>query len=150
MAGAYIDGDALRLRVTATAYVGIFDDDNDGAVDEDAVEQCIRDAEAYVNGYLRGIYTLPLASVPDQVRRIALDVAEAYAYQRNGTYARRDATALFERVRDELKDIRKGIIRLDVMGTPEPAANQVGGPRSGNPDAPDPLPAVFLNGTGDF
>ena len=58
--------------------------------------------------------------------------------------------ALLDRARQELKDLRNGVTRLDVEGTPEPAANQGGEVLSGNPDAPDPPPAMFLNGTCDF
>ena len=149
--GDYIDATQLSRRMTTTCYQGTFNDAGTGTVDTDAVAQVIRDAEAYVNGFLRGIYpTIPVSPVPDQVMRITLDVAEAYAYQRNGTLSRRDPEVIIERARKDLVDIRNGKIRLDVDGAPEPAANQGGSARSGDPDDPDPPSSVFLGGLGDY
>ena len=148
--GVYISADDLRLRLSEPTYLGIFDDDNDGTADATAVAATIRDAEAYVNGYLRGVYTIPLSPVPDQAKRISLDVAEMYAYARNRAFTRGDVVAMQKAVREELMDIRKGVIRLDIEGLPEPAANQGGDVRSGDPDYPEPRDHVFLNGTGWF
>lgn len=150
IAGHYIDDAKLSARVGAKTYAACFDDTNSGTVNAQAVAQVIQDAEAQFDGFMRGVYPIPLSPVPNQAVRICLDLAEAYTYLRNVEAARRDPDVILKRAREEMTDIRKGFVRLDVEGPPEPGANQGGEVHSGDPEHPTPPPKAFGAGTGWF
>lgn len=142
MAYPYIAKADIEQRLSAPVVKRIYDDDNDGTADADPVNRLCKDASARVAGFLRGIYSLDAvaAAPPEEVIRLTLDVAEALAAKRFPRAVMRDWMPLWKVATDELKDLRNGVTRLDVEGSPEPAANQGGEVASGNPDAPDPLP----------
>lgn len=52
----------------------------DGTINWAKVEQAIDDACAEIDGYLQGPYTLPLPTVPPNLKRIAADVARYHLY----------------------------------------------------------------------
>ncbi|WP_175784235.1 gp436 family protein [Burkholderia ambifaria] len=54
-----------------------------GPVDEQRVTAAIEDADDEINGYLRGIYPVPLADVPKSIKRCAVDVAWYYLHANN-------------------------------------------------------------------
>lgn len=51
-----------------------------GQIDAQRVSDAIDDATAEINTYLAGRYTLPLASTPTVLRRVAVDLARYYLY----------------------------------------------------------------------
>src|SRR5262249_42397632 len=128
----------------------ILDDNNDGDADADPIARLQADSQSYVDGFLRPIYPLPLVIVPGEVKRICLDVAHGYAAIRHPEYVRFDGYKLLDRARVELTDLRMGKTRLDIQGAPEPAKNEGGQARSGDPRSPAPKPKFFADGTGDF
>lgn len=124
---AYITIADIEARIGKQAVIAICDDDNDGTPDTSVLDRFIADATSYVDGFLRGIYTLPLPEpVPNEVKRLTLDVAVGYLAERHAEYVRYDGGKLLERARQNLVDLRTGKTRLDVQGAPEPAANQGG------------------------
>lgn len=124
---SYITIADIEARIGKQTVIAICDDDNDGEPDYGVLEGVIRDATGYVNGFLRGIYPIPLPEpIPDEVKRLTLDVAQGYLANRHAEYVRYDGGKLLEQARKELMDLRTGKTRLDVMGAPEPAANQGG------------------------
>lgn len=146
----YWDQQDLEARISPETVRQIFDDDYNGNVDGSAIARLQADSDSYVDGFLRGIYTLPLTVVPNEVKRLSLDVAVAYAVDRWPDYVRVDGEKLRERARGDLMDLRNGKTRLDVVGTPEPGANEGGTVLSGDPDDPTPRDKFFIDGTGDF
>jgi phage gp36-like protein len=52
-----------------------------GQVNEEVVTRAISDAEAEINMYLEGRGLLPLPSLPEVIRRIAVDISRFYLYQ---------------------------------------------------------------------
>lgn len=127
----------------------------DEEADADVVARVIEDAESYVESFLRGVYNLDTlraqgTSCPTEVKRLCLDVATAYIWQRHPEYVRADGEAILRRVRNELTDLRKGITRLNVTSAPEPAENQGGIVESGDPDDTEIKDKFFVDGLGDF
>ncbi len=74
--------------------IQLTDRDNTGAIDAMVVSRALGDADAEINGYLAAQYTLPLASVPAVLVRLACDIAR---YQLS-------ADRVTESVRDRYKD----------------------------------------------
>ncbi len=107
-----------------------------GEIDAAVVTHALDDADAVIDGYLKGRYVLPLAQTPRLVR----DLAQAIAIYK----LHRDTVS--EKIRREyedaiatLKQIGTGAIRLDVAGA-EPEASGSSGvqfsdrPRDMTPD----------------
>lgn len=145
----YIVQADLEARVGAEAVRQILDDNRDGTPDAAPLARVIADAESYVEGFLRTVYDLAAiraltTGVPNEVKRLCLDVAEAYLWDRFPEYVRAQGDKLLERARRDLVDLHKGMTRLDIVGTPEPAANRGGTVQSDDPENPDPADKFFL------
>jgi phage gp36-like protein len=83
----YISQASIEQRQSEEAVNFAADDDGDQDLDEEKVAEAIRDAEAEVNSYVAVCFELPLpgvtdipapeanASVPPELRRVAVDIA---------------------------------------------------------------------------
>lgn len=142
----------LESRLGREVVIQVFDDDNDGVPDAGAVDQLSADSDSFVEGYLRGVYELATVrdAPPNQVKRLSLDYAVAQCAKRRPEYVRRDFGPLEAAVRQELSEIRSGKIRLDVIGAPEPGANQGGEVWDGGDDYTEDTVKFFSGGMGDF
>jgi len=73
-----------------------------GVVDTDVLDASLADADAEIDGYLAGRYSLPLASPPDVLIRLAADIARYRLYDNRATEEVRtryaDAIRFLERV----------------------------------------------------
>jgi len=148
--GKYINEDDCKARLSASVWIRICDDDADGVADDDPGQLLVSTAEGFVEGRLGGIYDLATmraqgrASIAHEVRRIVLDVLEAYAIRRHPSYIRGDWRMKLDDARKDLADIRQQIAQLDTADAPEPAAKVGGEAQSGDPDDTEPVAAVFL------
>lgn len=129
--GHYVSLATVERRLSREVVRRIYDDLNTGEVSDDELEpvaQLMMDAEAMFEGYCRGIYDLTaLRSVhPPEAVRLALDCCFFLAADRFPHAVGRDPAPIWERLRRELTDLRTGVTRLDVTGSPEPAANTGG------------------------
>ncbi len=90
-----------------------------GAIVQDTVDQAIADADALIDGYLKGRYQLPLADVPAQVAAMsrAISIWNLHVYD-----APKQIEAGHKEALGQLRDIAKGLISLDVAGI-EPKTN---------------------------
>jgi phage gp36-like protein len=99
---AYCTQADLEERYGAAELVELTDRDRIGVADATAIARAIADADALVNGYLAGRYTLPLASTPPALTRLACVVARYHLYADHPTeHVRRayeDAVRLLEQV----------------------------------------------------
>lgn len=118
----------LQARLSAETVKQILDDDNDGTADTEPLARLRADSDSYVLGALRGIYDLTViqASPPNEVKRLSLDAGVMYCAQRHPEYVRRDWEKLKRALDQDLDALRLGKRRLDVVGSPEPAANEGG------------------------
>ena len=137
----------LEARLSVATVKNIYDDDNDGAADTSSVDRLRVDATSKVASYLHGLYDLAViaASPPNEIKRLALDVAVAYAAQRFPSYVRRDWKPLLEAAEADLARLRSGKTLLDVVTVGE-NHDQV---RSEVPVADELEPRIFRD-TGVF
>lgn len=101
----------LEDRFGADELIQLTDRTNVGAIDSTVVSRALGDADAEINGYLAAQYTLPLATVPAVLVRLACDIAR---YQLG---ADRVTEAMRERYKDAvsfLKSLSKGDAQLGV------------------------------------
>lgn len=150
--GRYIVRKDIEDRVSAQVVREVFDDDTDGEPDKGVVDRAIADAESRVESYLRKTGYLETlravadddkANVPNEVKRLCLDLVEARMWDRFPEYVRADGDKLYDRATDELRDIARGITRLDDIDTVEPTAQVTVEARSGDPDDPTPVDPTF-------
>ena len=84
-----------------------------GAIDVSVVEQAIANSDAVIDGYLATRYALPMAEVPPQIAKIALQLTiyDLHIYQADPKIEQdyKDAMSM-------LKDIRDGKLRLPIAG----------------------------------
>lgn len=67
---------AEAIELYGEDYVTVsFDRNNDGVLDTAAATRMLDVATAKINGYLKGRITLPLASVPDDLKKYCIDIA---------------------------------------------------------------------------
>lgn len=151
MAYPYIVTADLEQRISAERLKQIYDDDNNGTADVNPLARLCKDASAKVAGYLRGVYDLATiaAAPPEEVIRLTLDVAEAYAARRHPEYVKRDWEKLMRACEGDLDKLRRGVTRLDVTASPEPGANEGGTVLSTTVDE-DGAPARVFDDMGDF
>jgi hypothetical protein len=132
----------------------LYDDNNDGIADANAVTQLIRDGSAKVLGYIGPVYNVDLIDPLSQaeVVRLTLDVCQAYAAQRHPEILRVEGYKMMAQAEKDLKQLREGLTNLGITGVPEPAANQGARVLSGNPNSSDFTPRFSDNwgGRGGF
>lgn len=116
---SYSEKTDILDQMDEAALIQLTDDAAAGAVDDDKVAKAIADADATIDSYCQGRYTVPLSPVPDKVRQLSVDIA---IYN---LYSRRDDTApetRKERHKDAIRFlelVNGGKIRL---GAATPAA----------------------------
>lgn len=150
----YVTQKDVEDRISPVVVRRILDDRKSGAADPDAVSRVIRDASAKVAGTLRGIYDLDVvaSNTPEEVKRLTLDGVHAYLCQRHAEFVKGDWVEMMKLWRADLKDLREGRTRLDVVGPPEPPANVGTEHVDGDPDdfVEDDFRTNFTGGFGDF
>lgn len=114
---AYITQAEIEEQLPAEQLIQLTDDDGDGVADASVVADLIADAEAEVNGYLQTRYTLPLATVPQLIKKYTANIAVYNAFGRR----QRVSEAVTKRYDDTVKaldKIAKGQITLGIEDPP--------------------------------
>ncbi|WP_172298349.1 gp436 family protein [Pseudoruegeria sp. HB172150] len=112
-------GDRLLITLTDRATTAT------GEIDEDVVTRALADTDAMIDGYLASRYALPLAETPNLV----VDLAQAIAiYKLHTNSASEKIEKDYNDAISTLKDIAKGIVKLDVAGV-EPGLSGSSGAR---------------------
>ncbi len=103
-----------------------------GEIDPDVIARALADTDATIDGYLKGRYRLPLASVPPLVTDLALAIA-IYKLHRKAPdeKIRKD----YDDALRTLRDIANGVVRLDVAGV-EPEASGASGVKTNDRERP--------------
>lgn len=112
---------SLTDRYGAQMLVALTDraDVPTGIVDAGVVARALAEADALVDGYLAGLYSLPLMTVPP----ILPPLAEAIAiYTLHITEPEAKVKADYEAAMKRLSEIAKGVIKLKDAAGIEPAA----------------------------
>ena len=104
---AYFTQSELEARVGVDVVRAIFDDNNDGTADSTPIASFIADCSSEVDSFLRPVYPLPLPVVPNEVKRLALDVAEYRSARRFPELTRKDWKELRRLAHEDLGNLRK-------------------------------------------
>ncbi|MGH1416896.1 MAG: gp436 family protein [Pelagimonas sp.] len=110
-------GTSLLVDLTDRAEVAT------GGIDAVVVAQAIDDAAGEINGYLKAKYVLPIDGIPDPLGVLARRMAiyNLHVYEPSAKITRD-----YERAIATLKDISKGLVKLDAAGV-APKSSGAGG-----------------------
>jgi len=120
---AYSTKDDVLDQLDEETLIQLTDDDNAGLVDNDKVTRAIADADATVDAYCQGRYTVPLDPVPNKIRQVSVDIA---IYN---LYSRRDDTApetRKDRHKEAIRFLEKVADGKIDLGTATPAPETTG------------------------
>lgn len=79
---SYCTQNDILNQVPMDDLIQLTDDAGTGAVDEDNVDRAIADADAMIDAYCQGRYSVPLTTVPDMIRQVSVDIAIYNLYSR--------------------------------------------------------------------
>ena len=113
---AYATQDDLAERFGEAELAQVADMIGNGEADQTVVARALADADAEIDAALVGRYALPIATVPVLLTRIACDLARESLYADHPT---EEVTNRAKRVRDLLKGIATGMMRLDLASAPQ-------------------------------
>lgn len=124
---AYSTKSDILEQLDEAVLIQLTDDDGIGAVDDDKVIRAIADADATIDAYCQGRYSVPLDPAPAKIRQIGVDIDIYNLYSRRGDAAPdirqdryKEAIRFLERVSD-------GKVTL---GGDAPAQDSDGGPEA--------------------
>jgi phage gp36-like protein len=112
---AYTTQTELTERYGAALLVSLTDrgDTATGLIDASVVTRAISEAEGLINGYVKGRYALPFATVPDPIPAIAQQIAiyTLHPFEPDAKIVRDYEAAI-----RQLREIAQGVIELDAEG----------------------------------
>jgi phage gp36-like protein len=114
---AYATEQDILDRYGENVLLTAFDRDGDGAADFGAVVKALADASAEIDGYLVGRHDLPLATVPETLTFMAVDIA---LYKGSGIDGAGQTEEKRQRYEDAIKfltQVAKGGISLGLERT---------------------------------
>ncbi len=111
----YCTLDDLKDQIPETNIIQLTDDEGLGVVNQSRVDKAITTADSVIDGYLRGRYTLPLSTVPELVKTIAIDITVYKLYERRLELEMPEAMS--NRYKNAIKlldQIQKGLVKLGI------------------------------------
>jgi len=117
----YCSLDDIKQQVSETTLIEITDDNQANEINTKIIDEAILYSETLIDGYLRGRYTLPLATIAVLIKIIAADLTVFRLY------SRRFHTDMPDSINDKYKNsiklleqIQKGVVSLGIetAGTP--------------------------------
>lgn len=115
----------IKKLISEVTVNQLTDDEDTGAVVESRVTEAIAQADAEINSYCGGRYTVPFSTVPDIVKKISVDIAIYNLYSRKVEEIPETRADRYKNAIRQLEGISKGIISIGE--SPEPAAISEGG-----------------------
>jgi len=121
MTTTYCDADDVVDQLDEAVLIQLTDDEDAGVVNTARVERAINDAEALIDSYCGGKYTVPFETVPAIIRKYAVDIAIYSLYARRQG-APEDRKTRYDEAVAFLKDVAAGKVTLGVQPAPDARA----------------------------
>ncbi|TAN40792.1 MAG: DUF1320 domain-containing protein [Nitrospirae bacterium] len=122
---AYCTLDDIKGLLNTEIIMQLTDDENAGAIVESRVIAAIVDADAEIDGYCGVRYTVPFSSVPALIKKLSVDIAIYNLYSRKVDEVPEARKDRYNAAIVKLKDISKGIVRLDATEEKTESSNEV-------------------------
>lgn len=101
----------LEARFKQQELIELTDEAGAGVIDAAAIAVALADADAEINGYLAGRYSLPLAQTSDELVRLACDIVRYKLYD---TRATEQVKARYDEAIRKLRDVASGKASLGI------------------------------------
>lgn len=111
-------------RFGETEIQQLTDADNTGIIDSAALAKTLTDTDAQINAYLLTVYTLPFATTPAALVRIACDIARYHLYDVRASDLVKER---YDAAIDFLKNVSRGIASLGKDADTQSSAATSGG-----------------------
>ena len=72
---AYSTQENILARIDEVVLIQLTDEAGEGEIDGDKVFVAIADADATIDAYCQGRYTLPMSPVPPKITQVSVDIA---------------------------------------------------------------------------
>lgn len=124
MAG-YITRQDIADRIGEDELIVLSDRDNDGSADEAVIDRAISDATDEINMHLSVRYQMPLPTVPDTIKRLAVNLALYWLSEGDGSLSELVKNR-YENSVKTLKSLASGTMRLGLPELELPTENSAG------------------------
>jgi phage gp36-like protein len=121
----------IKKLLPEEVIVQLTDDEGLGAVGQARVDEAVTQADAEIDSYIGGRYSVPLSTVPDIVKKHSVDIAIYNLYSRVVQDVPEIRRERYKNAISQLKDIARGTVSLG-MADP-PAAADDGGAETNKP-----------------
>jgi phage gp36-like protein len=110
--------DDIKKHLPEEVLVQLTDDENLGTINHERVDEAIAQADAEINSYCGGRYSVPFSMVTDVAKKLSIDIAIYNLYSRIMTEIPPVRAERHHNAIRQLEAISKGIISLGVDPAP--------------------------------
>ena len=142
---SYSSLDDIKKLIPEETIIQLTDDENLGFVNQSRIDEAIAQADAEIDSYCGGRYTVPLSPVPDIIRKISVDIAIYNLYSRRVEVIPETRAERYKNAIRQLEGIAKGTISIGEAAAP-PAATAEGGVEGNKTDEDRIYTREKLNG----
>lgn len=122
----YATADDFVLRIGEQQAIELTDRDRTGEINQQVLAIALSDSSSQMDGYLLGRYTLPLASIPDNLVRICCDIARYRLVSMSEVTTTDEIIERYKLSLKELEQIASGKISLGIASNETQAEDSVG------------------------
>lgn len=122
----YATADDFVLRIGEQQAIELTDRDRTGEINQQVLAVALTDSSSQIDGYLLGRYTLPLASIPDNLIRICCDIARYRLVSMSEVTTTDEIIERYKLSLKELEQIASGKISLGIATTDNTTDDSVG------------------------
>lgn len=121
---AYSSLDDIKKLLPEETLIQLTDDEGLGVVNQTRVDEAIAQADAEIDSYCGGRYTVPFSAVPDIAKKMSVDIAIYNLYSRRVEQMPEVRAERYKNAIRQLEGISKGTISLGI--DPAPTASTDG------------------------
>src|SRR3990167_4705560 len=114
----------MKKLIPETAIIQLTDDENVGSVNQARVDEAIAQADAEIDSYCGGRYTVPFTTVPDICRKISVDIAIYNLYSRRVEEIPETRAERYKNAMRQLEGIASGKITIGEPGGGGPGSRR--------------------------
>jgi phage gp36-like protein len=114
--------DDMKKLIPEDALIQLTDDEGLGTVNQTRVDEAIAQADAEIDSYCGGRYSVPFSTVPEIIKKLSVDIAIYNLYSRRVEVIPELRAERYRNAIRQLEGISKGLISLGI--DPAPSASQ--------------------------
>ena len=109
---AYCTQADILKQISEEELIDLTDDTHAGSVNADVVTEAIEKADAMIDAYCQGRYTIPLSPVPTIIRALSVDLALYYLFARRADAMPEERRDGYKNAESFLKALSAGKVQI--------------------------------------